>query len=203
MGCPDLVALAGLSLGGQLTLWGLKAAIEQNCSLIKCGAVLSPNLESNRSLDYLLSSPAGRAIEQTLTKQLQQEARKRLERFPDAVNPEAVEQVNSIRAFDQHMVIDYYGFPSVIEYYQKTSGLYLLDTLTLPYLVVYAEDDPLFDPQLVADLQQRIDSNPYAHLILTAQGGHVSHISTPTAQEDEFWGLNRLLEFCENQLNFL
>jgi len=53
MGCPDVVALAGLSLGGQLTLWGLKAAIAQNCSLVKCGAVLCPNLESNHSLDYL------------------------------------------------------------------------------------------------------------------------------------------------------
>lgn len=203
MGCPDIVALAGLSLGGQLTLWGLQAAVEQNCSLIKCGAVLCPNLESNRSLDYLLSSPAGQAIEQTLAKQLQQEAQKRLERFPDAVKPEAVARVNSIRTFDQYMVIDYYGFPSVSQYYQKTSGLYLLDALALPYLVVYAEDDPLFDPQLVAELKQRTDSNPNAHLILTKQGGHVSHIGIPTAQEDEFWGLNRLLEFCESQVEML
>jgi len=201
MGCPDSVALAGLSLGGQLTLWGLKAAVEQNSSLVRCGAVLCPNLESNRSLDYLLSTPAGRAIEQTLAKQLREEALKRLERFPDAVKPSAVAQVNSIRTFDQYMVIDYYGFPSVAEYYQKTSGLYLLDAIALPYLVVYAADDPLFDPDLVQELQQRTSCNPYANLILTPQGGHVSHISTPTAEEDEFWGLNRLLEFCENQLD--
>lgn len=201
MGCPDSVALAGLSLGGQLTLWGLKAAVEQNSSLVRCGAVLCPNLESNRSLDYLLSTPVGRGIEQTLAKQLREEALKRLERFPDAVKPSAVAQVSSIRTFDQYMVIDYYGFPSVAEYYQKTSGLYLLDAIALPYLVVYAADDPLFDPDLVQELQQRTSCNPYANLILTPQGGHVSHISKPTAEEDEFWGLNRLLEFCENQLD--
>jgi len=114
-----------------------------------------------------------------------------------------VERINSIRTFDQYMVIDYYGFPSVSEYYQKTSGLYLLDALALPYLIVYAEDDPLFDPQIIPELKQRTESNPNACLILTKQGGHVSHISTPTAQEDEFWGLNRLLEFCETQLNLL
>ena len=201
MGCPDYVALAGLSLGGQLTLWGLKAAAEKNCPLVQCGAVLCPNLESNRSLDYLLSTTAGRAIEQTLAKQLREEALKRLERFPDAVKPSAVDQVNSIRTFDEYMVIDYYGFRSVAEYYQKTSGLYLLDTINLPYLVVYAADDPLFDPDLVQELQQKVSCNPCSHLILTSQGGHVSHISTPTAEEDEFWGLNRLLEFCENQFD--
>jgi uncharacterized protein len=201
MGCPNSVALAGLSLGGQLTLWGLKTAVEKKCSLIKCGAVLCPNLESNRSLEYLLSSPAGRAIEQTLANQLRKEALQRLERFPNAVKPDAVKRVNSIRTFDQYMVIDYYGFSSVSEYYQKTSSLYLLDDLDLPYLVVYAEDDPLFDPQLIPELRQKTEGNPYANLILTAQGGHIAHIGIPTAEEDEFWGLNRLLEFCKHQIN--
>jgi predicted alpha/beta-fold hydrolase len=200
MGCPEAVALVGFSLGGQLTLWGLKAAVEQNCSLVRCGGVLCPNLESSRSLDYLLSTPAGRSIERTLAHQLREEAQKRLERFPDAVKPSAVESVNSIRAFDQYMVIDYYGFASVAEYYQKTSGLYLLEAIALPYLVIYAADDPLFEPELIPELERRTSGNPYAHLILTSQGGHVSHITTPTRAEDEFWGLNRLLEFCEAQL---
>lgn len=201
MGCPASVALVGFSLGGQLTLWGLKAAVEQNCPLVRCGAVLSPNLESNRSLDYLLSTPVGRAIEQTLANQLKEEATKRLERFPEAVKPDDVEQVNSIRAFDQYMVIDHYGFLSVAEYYQKTSGLYLLDAIALPYLVIYAADDPLFEPQLIPELEQRINGNPYGYLILTEQGGHVSHIGRASTIEDEFWGLNRLLEFCEGQID--
>jgi hypothetical protein len=201
MGCPEPVALVGFSLGGQLTLWGLKAAVEQNSSLVRCGAVLAPNLESNRSLDYLLSTPAGRVIEQTLARQLKMEAEKRLGHFPEAVKPDAVERVNSIRTFDEYMVIDYYGFASVSDYYQKTSGLYLLDTLALPYLVIYATDDPMFDPTLVPELEQRTNSNPHAHLILTAQGGHVAHISTGTKEEDEFWALNRLLEFCEGQID--
>ncbi|HEY9633149.1 MAG TPA: alpha/beta fold hydrolase [Coleofasciculaceae cyanobacterium] len=200
MGCPEPVALVGFSLGGQLTLWGLKAAVEQKCSLVRCGAVLAPSLESNRSLDYLLSTSIGRVIEQTLARQLRMEAEKRLERFPEAIKPGAVERVNSIRTFDEYMVIDYYGFASVTDYYQKTSALYLLDTLALPYLVIYAADDPMFDPELLPELEQRTSCNPYAQLILTPQGGHVAHISTASNQEDEFWALNRLLEFCEGQL---
>jgi hypothetical protein len=201
MGCPEPVALVGFSLGGQLALWGLKAAVEQVCSLVRCGAVLAPALESNRSLDYLLSTPIGRAIERSLASQLRIEAEKRLQRFPEAVKPGAVERVNSIRTYDQYMVIDYYGFASVFDYYQKTSGLYLLDTIALPYLVIYAADDPLFAPEVIPELEQRTTHNPNAQLILTTQGGHVAHISKASPEEDEFWALNRVLEFCEGQLN--
>ncbi|WP_287129912.1 YheT family hydrolase [Candidatus Cyanaurora vandensis] len=197
LGCPDWVALAGFSLGGQLALWGLKATHDLDSPLIRCAAVLAPNLESNRSLDYLQTQWSGRMIEYVLVQELKREAQLRLERYPAAVKPGAVERINSIRAFDQEMVIDYYGFPSTEDYYQKTSALYLLDTLQRPYLIIYAADDPMFTPTLIPDLAERTARNPHAHLLLTPQGGHVGHINTPNPQEDEFWGLNRMLEYCE------
>jgi predicted alpha/beta-fold hydrolase len=197
LGCPPRVALTGFSLGGQLALWGLKAAREENCPYIRSAAVLSPNLESDRSLTRLVQSPIGRIIEGVLAKELHEAAKLRGDRFPESVQPEAIARVDSIRAFDREMVIDYYGFASVKDYYYQTSGLYLLEQLELPHLLIYAADDPLFDPTLVPEIQQRTSSNPNSHLLLTSQGGHVSHISRSTAREDEFWGLNRLLEFCE------
>lgn len=199
MGCPAPVALIGFSLGGQLALWGLKAAVEEGCDLISTAAVLTPNLESNRSLKYLVSTPPGRLIEQALTKELQAEAQKRKERFPQAVKPGAVERIDSIDSFDREMVIDYYGFASVENYYEKTSGLYLLDRLELPFLVIYAADDPMFDPTLVKEIEQRMNQNANGYLLMTPQGGHVSHIGVPRKGEDGFWGFNRLLEFCDNQ----
>ncbi|MBE9115333.1 alpha/beta fold hydrolase [Lusitaniella coriacea LEGE 07157] len=197
LGCPTPVILAGFSLGGQLVLWGLKAAEEAECDLIRGGVVLSPNLESNRSLDYLQTTWAGRKIEAALTKELKIEAKKRTQRFPHAVKPGAASRVDSIRAFDREMVIDYYGFATTTEYYQKTSGLYLLEELKRPYSVIYAADDPMFDPSLVPELERRMQHNPFAHLLLTQHGGHVSHVGSSTKPEDCFWGLNRMLGFCE------
>lgn len=199
LGCPDTVALAGFSLGGQLALWGLKAAVEEGCTPICAGAVLAPNLESNRSLDYLLTTRIGRIIEGRLTAELRVEARKRQERFPEAVKQGAAERVDSIRAFDREMVIDYYGFPSTEDYYQKTSGLYLLDRIQLPYLLIYAADDPMFIPDLVPEIQQRCGQNPLANLLLTSRGGHVAHINRRNRLEDRFWGLNRMLDFCQER----
>ncbi|NEO28506.1 MAG: alpha/beta fold hydrolase, partial [Kamptonema sp. SIO4C4] len=199
LGCPPFVALVGFSLGGQLALWGLKTASEQACPYIQTAATICPSLDSNRSLAFLGSTPAGRWIEQRLTRELRDYAQQRLQYFPHSTTPEAIQRIQCIADFDREMVIDYYGFPSVEDYYQQTSPLYFLETLERPYLILYAADDPLFEPALVAELPQKMANNPAAHLLLTRYGGHVSHIASQTTTEDRFWGFNRLLEFCQQQ----
>ncbi|ERN40944.1 putative hydrolase of the alpha/beta-hydrolase fold protein [Rubidibacter lacunae KORDI 51-2] len=196
LGCPSAVILVGFSLGGQLALWGLKAAAAEGSTSIRGAVVLSPNLESDRSLTHLESTRAGRAIASNLTRELQRAARDRQRDFPDAIAPESVARIDSIRAFDRELVVDYYGFASVEDYYRRTSGLYLLDKLALPYLVIYAADDPMFDPTLVPELAARVAANPLGRLLLTANGGHVAHVGLPAMGEDEFWGLNRMVDFC-------
>lgn len=201
MGCPNRVALVGFSMGGQLALWGLKAAIEQNNPFVCGAAALSCHLESTRSLAHLRSTTLGRIIEQHFAKNLRVEAEKRRQLFPYTVKPGAVEHIRSIDSFDREMVIDYYGFASVCEYYKKTSAIYFLDKLTLPYLIIYSEDDPMFDPKLITEVKKIMSNNPNAHLILTEFGGHMAHISADTSSEDKFWGMNRLLEFCGKLLD--
>jgi len=197
LGCPNKVVLIGFSLGGQLALWGLKEA-KQN-PFIKAAATLAPNLESNRSLAFLERDPFGKIVEQKFTKELIAAARNQAELFPNSLSSTQVERIDSIRRFDREVVIDYYGFTSETDYYNQTAGLYLLEQLTLPYLIVYAMDDPIFDPTLGPDIQARMANNSYGHLLLTNHGGHVSHIGNNNQIEDQFWGINQLLAFA-NQI---
>jgi len=194
LGCPSHVVLVGFSMGGQLVLWGLA----QQSPLITAGAILSPNLESNRSLTHLRSYPMGRFIEQRLASDLRRQAQCQQQSFPEAISPQVVEGIDSIFSFDRERVIDYYGFSSVQAYYEHTSGLYLLDHINRPYLVVYAQDDPLFDPSLIPEMKEKIEHNDYGTLLLTKHGGHISHITKPNPTEDPFWGINRILAFLSN-----
>lgn len=197
LGCPTPVILTGMSMGGQLALWGLKAAMATRCSLI-CGAsTLSTHLESKLSLAHLQTSSAGQKFEQSFTRKFRAEAEKRIAHFSRSLKPGALERMTSVSECDREMVIDYYGFQSVEDYYHQTSALYFLDQLTLPYLIIYAQDDPLFDPQIIPQMKQRMAQNSNAHLILTEKGGHISHINKLNPSEDRFWGMNRLLDFCE------
>ena len=211
MGAPAPFWFTGFSLGGLLALWGIKAAQELSewgldlnidSEEIAGGAVISPALESLRSLTYLSQAPLGKYLEKAITRKLKQLLAQLQSDHPGAFDSAAVARVNSIWSFDREMVIPRLGFESVADYYLATSGLYLLPALTKPALILYAADDPLFDPTLVPDIESASAANPAIDLFMSEQGGHVGFISSPVCQReyrdsDHWWAWNRILNWFE------
>jgi hypothetical protein len=157
-------------------------------------------LDSNRSLSYLVKDPLGRYLEQAIARELKKLAIRMYDAHPGAIDPAAIERANSIWGFDNELVIGRLGFPSVEAYYDASSALHILPHLQKPTLILYAADDPMFDPSIVADLKKESDRNPNIHLVLTQYGGHVGYISSRECQHqakdpDPWWAWNRILEF--------
>jgi predicted alpha/beta-fold hydrolase len=169
------------------------------------GAVICPSLDSERSLTYLVAHPYGKYMEKAISQQLKKLAWN-LHRFhSQEIDPEAIERADSIWGFDQELVISRLGFASVSDYYTASSALTLLPHLEKSTLILYAADDPLFDPTLVPELDAIADSNPSIDLALTDYGGHVGYISGREGQalagdEDCWWALNRLLDWFNQQM---
>ncbi len=213
MGCPAPFWFTGYSLGGQLALWGVKTAqslatwgedLELVESEIGGSAVICPNLDSNRSFSYLRQDFWGSKLEQRIAGSLQKLAWQIHSYHPEAIDPEAIKRASTIWDFDKELVIEPLGFDSPAEYYHASSPLYLLPELNKPTLILYAADDPLFDPAIVPDLQAVCDQNPALDLILTARGGHVGYLSSKACQgqaqdDDCWWGWNRILEWLDSR----
>lgn len=221
MGCPPPFWFAGYSLGGQLALWAVKAAGEWgsnsspsreegrggfgsalNFEDIGGAAVICPSLDSNRSLSYLVKHPWGRYLEKAIARELKKLAWRLYEAHPDAIDPDAIARANSIWGFDRELVIERLGFPSVEAYYEASSALHILPHLKKPTLILYAADDPMFDPTIIPDLQAAAAQNPDINLVLTQYGGHVGYISSMACQRqagdpDRWWAWNRVLEWCD------
>lgn len=216
MGCPAPFWFTGYSLGGQLALWAVKVSQtvttwgkDLGISEIEIGgsAVICPSLASERSLSYLDKNIIGRSLDQAITRQLKKLAGKILEYHPQAIEPRAIERVHSIWTFDQELVIKQLGFSSVEAYYTASSPLHQLPDLKKPTLIIYAADDPMFDPTIVPDLQATCSQNPEINLVLTPHGGHVGYLSNKACQKassdpDIWWAWNRVLEWF-NQKNSL
>lgn len=212
MGAPAPFWFTAFSLGGLLALWGIEAAqsvavwgADLGLSVDDIGgcAVICPALESLRSLQYLVNAPLGKYLEKAITRKLKQLLYQLQQDHPTAFAPDAVQRVHSIWSFDHEMVIPRLGLSSVEAYYRLTSGLYLLPKLNKPTLILYAADDPLFDPTLVEEIKTACAANPVIDLILTQQGGHVGYISSPSCQQqcqdpDPWWAWNRVLEWCQS-----
>lgn len=213
MGCPASFWFTGFSLGGQLALWAVKAAqdllrggedIGLEDTEIGGAAVICPSLDSIRSLSYLVKDPLGKYLEQAIARQLKILALAISDAHPGSIEIAAIERANSIAGFDRELVIERLGFSSMEAYYEASSGLYLLPHLDKPTLIIYAIDDPLFDPTIVPDLQMACDRNPAIDLLLTQYGGHVSYLSSKLGQykagdPDPWWAWNRVLEWFEQK----
>ncbi|MFM7715181.1 MAG: alpha/beta fold hydrolase, partial [Microcystis sp.] len=81
MGCPAPFWFTGYSLGGQLALWGIKSAENQEDMGIDPvdiggGAVICPNLDSNRSLSYLVRDTWGKHLEKAIARELRKLAKR-------------------------------------------------------------------------------------------------------------------------------
>lgn len=198
LGCPPPYWFVGYSLGGQLALWGSYTAEIRDNPDIAGAAVICPSLDSLRSLKYLVKTPWGRAVERSITKQLKILADNLYAHHPQALDLGAIQRANSIWEFDQELVIPRLGFNSVPEYYQASSPFRFLEQLKRPVYILYAADDPLFDPRIIPDLQQVCHHNPALHLHLTQYGGHVGYLSDHREQKrwgdaDGWWAWNRVL----------
>ena len=208
MGCPPNFWFTGYSLGGQLALWAAKVAKNLDPELglkendIGGSVVISPALESQRSLFYLANHPVGRYLHKGITKNLKKLAWLIHEHHPSVIAPEAIERADCIWKFNHEFIIEKLGFSSVEEYYKATSPLYFLPHIQTQTLIIYAEDDPIFDPTIVADLKAICDRNPALDLILTRYGGHVAHINSKSCQiqlqdADIWWAWNRVFEWIK------
>lgn len=211
LGCPAPFWLTGYSLGGQLALWGIKAAedvdnwgkdLNLSSAEIAGGAVICPSVDSNRSLTYLVKDELGRFLERSIARELKKLARKIAQIHPEAIDAEAVERANSIWGFDNELTIAKLGFASVEEYYDASCPLYFLPHLQKPTLIIYAADDPMFDPTIISDLEKIAKDNQAIDLMLTKYGGHVGYVSSKACQHqfgdrDRWWAWNRFFEWIE------
>ena len=144
----------------------------------------------------------GRYLDKGITKNLKKLAWLIHDRHPGFIDPEAINRTDCIWKFDEEFVIKPLGFSSVEAYYQASSTLYILPQIQKQTLIIYAEDDPLFDPTIVPDLKAACTNNSALDLILTRYGGHVGYISSKSCQRtagdpDIWWAWNRVLEWIK------
>ena len=87
-------------------------------------------------------------------------------------------------------------------YYRASSALSILPLLKKQTPILYAADDPLFDPTIVPDLQAAGSGNSDIDLVLTRYRGNVGYLSSNTCQRlfgdpDPWSAWNRVLEWCD------
>ncbi|WP_412067526.1 YheT family hydrolase [Rubrivirga sp. IMCC43871] len=169
-GGADVVAVAGFSLGGNLTLRWLG---EHGASLdprIVAGAGVSVPVDLAASGAVLARTTRAPYMRYFLPKLVGKLAEK-VGRFPDAPDLDTALSARSFAAFDDHVTAPLNGFTSAADYYANASALPVLGDIRVPTLLLNALDDPFLSPSCFpSDL-----GGPF-RLLAPRWGGHVAFL---------------------------
>jgi predicted alpha/beta-fold hydrolase len=102
--------------------------------------------------------------------------------------------IRTVREFDDAITAPAAGFRDAEDYYEQSSAKKVVDKISMPLLLITAEDDP-FVPY-VSFLAAGLEKNSHIRFEAPLHGGHCAFISRHRGAE-RFWAEMRVVEFCE------
>lgn len=159
----------GFSLGGNVLVNYLaKHPRNPLCSAVVISAPLRLAACADR-----IDSGLSKGYQQYLLKRMVFNWQQRRRRHAHYQTPVKEHQLSSLRQFDEHITAPIHGFHDADDYYRRCSGLYLLDKISTPTLIIHAADDPFMDDSVIPDAS---DLAPTITYELSRTGGHVGFV---------------------------
>jgi predicted alpha/beta-fold hydrolase len=190
------IAVAGYSLGGNLAL---KLAGEYGPhpppALVGVAAV-SPIIEISECT-RALERPGNGLYQWNFVRDLKRRIRRKDLFHPGAFELAKVSAVKTVREFDEIFTAPYFGFRNAEDYYHRASAMRVVDRISVPALIITAEDDPFVPSQPFHD--PRVTGNPHIDLRISAHGGHCGFVGTRSAEDDGYWAENQIVEFISSR----
>jgi predicted alpha/beta-fold hydrolase len=193
-GLPSL-AVAGYSLGGNVAL---KLAAEYGTHAprtLRAVAAVSPIIEIGECV-RALERPGNALYQWNFVRDLKRRIRRKERLRPGLFDLGHLAAVRTVRQFDDVYTAPYFGFRSAEDYYYRASSLRIVDRISVPTLVITAEDDPFVPLQPFHD--PKLAGNPHIDLRICEHGGHCGFVgpsSSGPGGDDGYWAENQIVSF--------
>ena len=185
---------AGFSLGGNLVLKMAGEMGEGAPGELRAVAGVSPSLDLAACASSL-EAPRNWIYERYFVRRLKRRILRKAELFPERYRLNGMDEIRSIRQFDDRITAPYSGFRDAADYYFRASALRVIERIRRPALVVAAQDDPMV-PFASFD-RPEIREQPFIRLIAPRNGGHCGFISRWGGER--FWVEGVVVEYFRRQ----
>jgi predicted alpha/beta-fold hydrolase len=186
------VFAAGFSMGGNLVL---KMAGEMGSGAppeLRAVAAVSPAIDLAACADAV-GETRNFLYERHFVRSLKQRMRQKARLFPERYPLDGLDRVRSVREFDEVITARFCGFRDADDYYTRSSARRVLAAISVPTLILAAQDDPMVP--FVSFSDPAIAANPHITLVGPRYGGHCGFLSRGSDGE-RFWAEARIVEFC-------
>jgi uncharacterized protein len=118
---------------------------------------------------------------------------RKMELFPGKYTCDALQRIRTVREFDDAITAPCFGYRDAEEYYETASARKVVARVTVPMLMITAQDDPFVPYE--SFLAALVNENPAIDFVAPQHGGHCGFISKQSGAE-RFWAEQRIVDFC-------
>lgn len=187
------VYLMGFSLGGNLTLKYLGEADRKRSVTIKKAVVFSVPMDL-RASSLSIIKRENRVYMHRFMNTLKPKVKAKSLLFPDKINLEKDHLVKTLYDFDNIYTAPLHGFDDANHYYQSCSSMFFVQNITIPTLIVNADNDPIVPGSSLP--QDLLASLTQVQLELSAEGGHCG-FRQAKVKNGIYWSEERALNFIK------
>jgi uncharacterized protein len=189
----DRVVVAGYSLGGNLALRLAGTHGAADLPSLRGVCAVSPVLELEACVQAL-ERQSNFIYQWNFVRNLKARMRRKQACFPGGFDLSRLNAIRTVRDFDAAYTAPYFGFASAEDYYHRAAALRVIDRITVPALIITAEDDPFVPVESFRD--PAIAANPNITLLVTEHGGHCGFLAAPHGEDDGYWAERRIVDFA-------
>lgn len=191
------IAIAGYSLGGNLTLKLAGELGETPPPELKAVCAVSPTMDLASCVEAL-ERRSNLAYEFNFVRNLKARMRRKAVVYPGAFSLDPLGRVWTVRQFDETYTAPHHGFRDAADYYHRASALRVIDRIHVPALILTAADDPFVPTGAFRD--PLVTGNPHITVAVTPHGGHCAFLETPAPGYDGYWAEREIVRFAAAHL---
>jgi predicted alpha/beta-fold hydrolase len=194
------LALAGVSLGGNVLLKFLGERSEDLPSQLKAAAAISVPFDLARSSERI-NRGFSRFYQRFFLNSLRKKAQEKARRFPDLASHGSIAALRTLEDFDNLITGPLHGFQDARDYYARSSSLPYLKKIKLQTLLFSAEDDPMLPAEVLDEVREAAKDNPALEIDFVERGGHAGFITGSVPWRPFYYAEYRVGEFFARQFD--
>ena len=196
---PTPVFLVGVSLGGNVLLKFLGERAGDLPARVAAAAAVSVPFDLERGSRHI-SRGFARVYERHFLRTLRRKALAKLAHFPDLIDRARLAAARTLYDFDDVVTAPVHGFADATDYYSRSSALRWLARVSLPTLLLSAEDDPFLPRAVLDEVRAVARDNPALTTEFVARGGHVGFVAGTVPWRPFYYAEWRVCDFFMSRL---
>lgn len=194
------IVLAGFSLGGNIILKLLGELASARPDYLFGAVAVSPPIDLATCSAAIEQGGFNEVYQARFLRRLKATLRRKAALFPAIYDLDGIDDLKTLREFDDRYTAPHMGFGNAANYYAQASSLPYIAQIRVPTLIISARDDA-FIPAAPLD-RAEVRGNPAVSVVVTDHGGHVAFIGRRPAMSaahvdaDRRWAENRIVQFA-------